>query len=806
MPSIFPLQTSFAAGELSPRLRGRVDAPVYKQGLATCDNWNPTPQGSLLKRNGLGIVTRALGLTRTIQFKSAALERYQVALFDSKLKVFTPAGLFGAFSAERVVNGECNNGAGGWTFPTSDSTYVGTAPDQYLAFANFGSAEARQSIAAVPAGTYNFNFRVRGHHDSFGPISVKVGTTLGGSQLLGPTTAHYVGAYSALVTVAAPTTVYISFSLAPTATGQSAGVDDVSLRDTTTLSEVAAPWTADEIPEVQYAAETGRDRIIFVHPNHEPRVLQRAPTGVWSLSLISTVGWTVPKAAPLHTVDEWSAGNYPGVIDIWQGRVWMAATPLKKNTFWASRPFSYDFTAVDYSALNAGDGFSYDAAMKGEIRWLQGQKVMLCGGDEGEYSISANDGVVYAGNLDIRQESAYGSAKHQALAIGDQVLFLSPDRRKVRALSFSLEGGGWFAKDITFTAEHLTAPKVVDMAFARDPFNTLALCLTDGTLACCNYDRAEQLAGWWTVTPSQAVVQSVSVMNTENGDEVWCAGLLGSSEFLLRLPMYEAEEPLLDFQRTAVPASAQGVPVYGTMTYNSGTGVLTCTQKRFNPDTASTYYGLGVPGVLITVAGAEGTAVLRVVQALTEFTAEVEWVSGYAGSISAGATWTTSSLVVPWGEFAPVTGFGRDYNRMTTEPTAGVLNSAGVLTQMSTDGYFVLVPADEVYTVGFSYTATAETLPLEGGNPAGSAQGFKAHRAEIALRLSDSALPQVNGNDVSPARKIGDPLPTRETRVTADATAQNLGYEEGGIVTITQALPVRTEICAIYGSTRMVSR
>jgi len=52
MPEINDIQTSFGAGEVSPRVLGRIDHQRYKQGAARLENMIVTPQGSVHKRNG----------------------------------------------------------------------------------------------------------------------------------------------------------------------------------------------------------------------------------------------------------------------------------------------------------------------------------------------------------------------------------------------------------------------------------------------------------------------------------------------------------------------------------------------------------------------------------------------------------------------------------------------------------------------------------------------------------------------------------------------------------------------------------
>jgi hypothetical protein len=100
--------------------------------------------------------------------------------------------------------------------------------------------------------------------------------------------------------------------------------------------------------------------------------------------------------------------------------------------------------------------------------------------------------------------------------------------------------------------------------------------------------------------------------------------------------------------------------------------------------------------------------------------------------------------------------------------------------------------------VGLPYGATATTLPLEGGNPAGTSQGFKVHYTDISVRVNNSAPPILNGSRAGSGRPFSVPLDTVEPLVTGDLKVKNVKTEEGGQITIEQDLPFRTEVCAIY--------
>lgn len=57
MPRLSPIQESFASGYLGKRVRGRVSSTVYKQGLSECLNWHPLVQGPIKLRGGSEFVS-----------------------------------------------------------------------------------------------------------------------------------------------------------------------------------------------------------------------------------------------------------------------------------------------------------------------------------------------------------------------------------------------------------------------------------------------------------------------------------------------------------------------------------------------------------------------------------------------------------------------------------------------------------------------------------------------------------------------------------------------------------------------------
>ena len=102
-------------------------------------------------------------------------------------------------------------------------------------------------------------------------------------------------------------------------------------------------------------------------------------------------------------------------------------------------------------------------------------------------------------------------------------------------------------------------------------------------------------------------------------------------------------------------------------------------------------------------------------------------------------------------------------------------------------------------SIGLKYTSTLQTLPVEDGNPAGTAQGRRKRWNEIYVRLHDSFFPKIN-SILPPVRHPSTTMGTPEPKTTGDVKIQNIGYDLEGLVTVTQDLPGPTHVLSIFGT------
>ena len=88
--------TSFAAGELSPRLDGRTDLQQYFRGCRTLENMTVHPHGGVSRRPGTVFaseVKTSANSTRLIPFEFSTTQTYMMEFGDEYVRFFKDNGI-----------------------------------------------------------------------------------------------------------------------------------------------------------------------------------------------------------------------------------------------------------------------------------------------------------------------------------------------------------------------------------------------------------------------------------------------------------------------------------------------------------------------------------------------------------------------------------------------------------------------------------------------------------------------------------------------------------------------------------------
>lgn len=253
MADVRTLRRSFAGGEITPEMFGRLDLVKFQTGLATAENFITLPHGPAINRPG----------TRFVREVS-----------DSS-------------KATRLI-----------PFVVSDTlSYILEFGDQYIRFHSLGGTildpAAEQTITDIsPDGSITGHvFTVAGHGYSDGDAVVLNGITRGGSPVLTPQT-YYIANKTTdtfnLEFYNSGSGIYLFYKHPSDTTYAGGTVNDAS----GVPYEISSPYVEADLFDLEYSQATGI--LTITHPNYAPRELTITSPSSWSLDVID---FNTPPAA-----------------------------------------------------------------------------------------------------------------------------------------------------------------------------------------------------------------------------------------------------------------------------------------------------------------------------------------------------------------------------------------------------------------------------------------------------------------------------------------------------------------------------
>lgn len=461
-----PALSTFTAGEISPRLEGRVTIEKYREGLADLTNMVVQPHGGVTRRPGtqfLGEVKASANVTRLIPFEFKTSDTYALEFGNQYMRIY-------------------RNGL------------------QVLT----GSAKAISAITKANPGVFTSNSHGYSNGDEIALVNTGGGMTElqeRNYRVANVTTNTFT--LTDLFDVALNTTGFTTY------TGSGVAVDKIY--------EVATPYTSAQINDVRFAQSA--DVMYLVHPSHAVRTLSRTDHNAWTFATPSFTENTTPSLA--------GSNNYPSVVTFFEQRLVFAASNNNPQTLWFSKNADYtNFT----TGTGDNDALIYTIASNkvNAIRYLSATRILNIGTSGGEYVLTTTNGSpVTPTSTVIRKYSNYGCVNAEVVQVADVTLFAQRGARKVREFRYvgEVDVGGYTAPDITVLAEHLTEGGIEEFAFQQEPESIVWARRNDGTLLGLTYRREEEIVAWHkhvlggVFGSGQARVESIISLPTDSGED-----------------------------------------------------------------------------------------------------------------------------------------------------------------------------------------------------------------------------------------------------------------------------------------------
>lgn len=531
MPKVTTSQNNFTAGEISPRLYGRTDLAKYGSAVKTMINAYALPHGGFRRRPGLRYAA-TLATTypgaRLIRFVYTRDESYAACLYwtgaDVRIVIYTYTG--------RLLNSQF------LTPYTQDEIanirWTQYGDTMYLVHPNRPPQQLRRTL--VEKFSYGPVPFVQPPTDDLGewPNATLVpGASTGAAVLCGASAACFevsdVGRYIESGSARALITVYTSatqvtvntgttsfdvatlavetwrISDAPKTTCTASAVGPIGASITLTLG--AAGWkNLAALSHVGYCVEVNGGLVQITGYTSTTVVQGIVRTALSAIAAAPSGGWLL--RAPAWTFKPITK-SYPRSVCAYQQRLFFASSDFFPATLWAS---------VVGDVLDFSTGVGDDDALQfttseqsAAIEHLVASRSIL--GNTGGAELEVTGGIekpIVPTNIQVKVQSAFGSATAKPMPIGQDILFVQRGSRSVRALSIA-DADYFNAPDVSILSEHITAPGLLEIDYQALPDQVVWCLRSDGQLVPLTYNKEQQISAW-AQTLTIGTVESVAVI------------------------------------------------------------------------------------------------------------------------------------------------------------------------------------------------------------------------------------------------------------------------------------------------------
>jgi len=271
------------------------------------------------------------------------------------------------------------------------------------------------------------------------------------------------------------------------------------------------PYTAAEIPLLQAELTPEGTELYIACRTKRPCHIVFSTGPAFEFDGIPFTG--TYTAAGLVT--DWTTSDAPGSVTFFQGRSYWGGSISYPERVWASDAGSTPpYSVFTTPAATATSSIDITHTKNGIIQWLAGLTKLLIGTEFHEVILTGDDNLVAnTTNPRFEIQSAYGSDYIQATAVGDKIIYVSADGRKIRDMDYEWTKDRWISRDILFVSEHLTeGTRVSELVFAQNPYNLLLVKLQNGELLIATYERGNDIIGWGR-HPITGAVSSIGVLS-----------------------------------------------------------------------------------------------------------------------------------------------------------------------------------------------------------------------------------------------------------------------------------------------------
>jgi hypothetical protein len=528
------MQASFAGGEISPNLYGRVDLERYASSLRRCRNFMVRQFGGVDNRAGfrfLGEAKNSSQKCRLIPFQFSVSQTFALEFGAGYMRVWANGAPI------LYTSGPSTGQPVEVTTPYAEVDlfmlkFTQSADVMTICHANYPPMEIRRY------GNEDWRTALVSTNDGpFQDGNIDEAVTVATSGETGTVT---LTSTSAIFTAEQVGTLFFIEQLN---TGEIAKWEtdrDVVLGDQIRYSTnyyectragktgtVAPTHTDGKALDGWYGEDNSVEWLYLHSGNGIARITAVAGDG---LTATADVVNRLPKDLATTPSYKWakfawnSVDGYPSTVVYFQQRLMFAASNSFPQTVWTSKSGDYkDFGTSVPSVDDDAISYTYAGRQLNKIRHMidVGSLVVLTSG--GEYKVNGDQtSTLTPSTFNFSSQGQNGASDVPPIAISNVALFVQQKGGAVRDLAYSFDVDGFQGSDLTILANHLfIGHQIVDWAFAITPFSIVWCIRDDGLLMGLTYLRDQQVVAWHPHPATNGYYESVCSISEGNEDAVY---------------------------------------------------------------------------------------------------------------------------------------------------------------------------------------------------------------------------------------------------------------------------------------------
>ena len=808
MARVHPFQTNFTAGELTPKLAGQVDFKKYNNGVEEMQNMTVFPQGGATRRYGTRFVAEVKDSsksTRIIPFEFNITQSYILELGDQYIRFYKD-------------NGQITNASKNITGITQANPAVVTVSshgysngDDVWINGVVGMTQVNGRRFRIANTTTN-TFELQGVSSTGYTAYASAGTAADVFEIASPFTESQL--YEIAFTQSADVMYLVHEDVAPrklSRTGHTSWtmtevdfkrgpyLDQNTTGTTMTPSGTSGSVTITASSSTFVATDVGR--LIKFNSGHAKITNFSSATQVTATTTdnFSGTGGTADWSLGTFT----STKGFPKSVSFFEQRLIFAGTTTFPQTIFASESGLYE--EFDVGSGNAADAFIYTIAANkvNVIRWLAPARDLIVGTVGGEFKVGRPTGEpLKPDNVQITQQTTYGGYTTQPIQIGNAVLFVQRQQKKIREFAYRFESDAYLAPDMTLLAEHITGKGIVDVDYAQEPDSIYWAVRKDGALLGMTYQREEDVIAWHrhiiggsyklTFNGASDVTDSVTDSNNNGfvtisnhglstGDKVTYSagggtklgGIVDGQDYFV----YVVDANKFEFASTYEQAIDRTI-----IQIADGVGANHSVKAQAQVKSVSTISEASENQTYIIVRRRINGNIVQYVEYLDDL---LRIDSGLAGTVNGSSSSITGLDHLEGEEVQILIGDA-------VFPNQTVTNGAISVNLTATSGF-------KSIEIGLAYISKIKTMRIEAGSQAGTAQARKKRYNEVVVRLHKTIGIKINGDQL-PFRTSSTPMGQNIPEFTGDKRVTNLGWDRDGQIEILQEQPLPMTVLGITGT------